>query len=342
MPTSDEQELRSRAKFIFQGTVQKIGAATLANIQADEKTAVVTVDAIVQGPPALQAYAGQPITVQLAPKEKVQPGEQATFYAKPWIFGDGLAVSSIGHTPIAVTATVAAATNRPLERLLRSGVDERIATAEAVVTGRVVSVHLPEEESTSVPRATGVRTAALAGPAAPAKPERISEHDPIWRDAVIEVKDVQKGEVGGRQVIVRFPSSEDVRWHRAPKFHPGQEGVFILHKSEGGPPASEGAVRAASTRAAAAGRGAAAEPEHYTTLHPADFQPADQAVSIDLLARAQVGEQPAETGPPHAAGTRTPKARVTTKKRATKAATATARATTKKRAAKAAGPKRRK
>ncbi len=65
----------------------------------------------------------------------------------------------------------------------------------------------------------------------------LTEHDPAWCDAVVRVDKVIKGakEDALHTVIVRFASSNDVRWHRAPKFSVGQEGVWMLgNRSEQG------------------------------------------------------------------------------------------------------------
>jgi hypothetical protein len=64
-----------------------------------------------------------------------------------------------------------------------------------------------------------------------------------------------------------FPSSTDVRWYRAPKFHAGQRAVFLLHKTT---------VKADAhheLRALAAAAGAAEDVDVYTALHPEDVQP---------------------------------------------------------------------
>jgi hypothetical protein len=278
MPKRDAQDLRAKSKFIFQGTVDQLGAATVSSIAADKNTAVATVDAIEEGPPAMQAFRGKQVTVQLAPGESVQVGERATFYANPWIFGEGLALRSVGHTPVEPGAATMASSRGPVAHLLRQGVDKRIATADAVVTGRVLSVHLPEEESA----APAVARRGAAAAAVEKAPERISEHDPLWREAVVEVNDVQKGSAGKRQVVVRFPASRDVRWYRAPKFHPGQEGVFVLHKAEGEPAAGATAAMRATRRGPAG-------PEVYTALNANDFHPIGEAQGIDLLVRAQGG-----------------------------------------------------
>jgi hypothetical protein len=123
-----------------------------------------------------------------------------------------------------------------------------------------------------MPAATA-KARAAAG-LAPAARGRISEHDPMWREAVIEVNDVHKGNASPRQVIVRFPSSRDIRWHKAPKFHPGQEGVFLLKKAALPPPSAKGGAAALSAKAPTVA---------YTCLHPEDFQPLEKFQAIKSI-----------------------------------------------------------
>jgi hypothetical protein len=111
----------------------------------------------------------------------------------------------------------------------------------------------------------------------------ITEHDPQWREAEIEVDAVEKGGTGKKKVVVRFPGSDDVRWYKAPKFQPGQEGVFILQKAAG-----ETAARPSTRRgrAVAAAAETAAGADTFTALDPDDFQPSERAPEIRALAAA--------------------------------------------------------
>lgn len=88
----------------------------------------------------------------------------------------------------------------------------RVQAATMVVVGRVAEI----------------RPAAFA--AAPTRPKRITEHDPDWQEAIIEVQEAIKGAVAGQRVVVRFPGSIDVAWVGTPRFTAGQEGTFLLNK----------------------------------------------------------------------------------------------------------------
>src|SRR4029077_19308499 len=68
-----------RASFIFTGTVQALKRATVPNVPLSERTVVVRVDEVVRGSGALSHLAGRDITVQLGDRERVRPGQAATF-----------------------------------------------------------------------------------------------------------------------------------------------------------------------------------------------------------------------------------------------------------------------
>jgi hypothetical protein len=259
------EELARQARFIFQGTVQKVKAATLKELTPTDRHAIVRVDRVIQAPEALTDFAGQEITVQLAPDEKVTAGQTFVFYTNGWIFGESLAVQSVGHvdaTPAAV-ATLASHPDDPVRSLQTREMLTQAAAADLIVTGRVSAVRLPEQEAQT--RATAMATGRTS--------ERISEHAPLWQEAVIDVDQVHKGSHAQKQVVIRFPASTDVRWYKAPKFHTGQEGVFLLHKDQ---------LTEAQTRGLAAPPPAGA----YTALEPSDVQPLEELHRIMLAAQA--------------------------------------------------------
>jgi hypothetical protein len=284
---SQSTSLVEQAKFVFQGTVKQTKATTLKEVPVSNRTVVVRIDRVIQAPEVLSDYAGQDVTVQLAAGESVTVGQTLIFYTNGWIFGEGVAVQSIGHEA-ATTPAVAALSVHPDDpvRSLRAheGMTQA-AKADLIVTGRVSAVRLPAAEAQA--RATAMAVGRTD--------ERISEHAPLWQEAVIDVDEVHKGSHSGKQVVVRFPSSTDVRWHRAPKFDTGQEGVFLLHKEQ----LAEGAVTAM-----AAGLGT----DEYTSLDPADVQPLEELPRIQMAAQT-AGANPSGRSRTGRAGTVDPDAR---------------------------------
>jgi hypothetical protein len=136
------------------------------------------------------------------------------------VVGEGLAVREVEHEPTSQPLAAAAAgeARQDVERVRKDLSDAqlsaRIQAADMVVAGRVVSV----QNATLQP--TGAR------------PVRITEHDPDWREAVVAVDTAMKGAQANERLLVRFPASIDVQWFNAPKFSVGQEGIFILKRDQ--------------------------------------------------------------------------------------------------------------
>ena len=246
--------LVKQSDIIFVGTVTKVGAVAVPELPASARTVVVRVDQVLEKPAAVALTTGDSVTVQTVRPGSLKAGAQATFYTTGWIFGRGVAVREVGHelghSPV-VAADQQEAVARARLELNDADLKAHIQKAAMVVAGRVEQV----------------RPAELT--AAPARPKRITEHDPAWQEAIIQVQDAIKGAQAGEKVVVRFPGSSDVAWVGTPKFAVGQEGTFLLHKdSTTGSPLS-----------VIAGRSVPA----YTALHRLDVLPKQDAQRIRAL-----------------------------------------------------------
>jgi len=250
------------AGFVFQGTVIRLNDATMT-VPDRTKTVVVRVDSILRAPEMLLGHAGTEITLLPAKGERLKAGQSAVFHTNGWLYGKSMAVQSVGHEAVAKRAA-GAAIRDPARAAADHAVAARAAQAPLVITGKVVAVGLPAE--TQPAETTGARTL----------PAPISEHEPFWSEAVIAVEKVHKGVLKEKQVVVRFPASHDVRWHRAPKFHVGQEGVFLLHPDK---------VTGMQTLGVAAAAHPVA-PVAYTCLQATDFQAADQPQGVAAVLQA--------------------------------------------------------
>jgi len=278
MPASDSE--KDQARFVFYGTVQKSGAATMPTITDTSRTAVVRVDQVTRGPEVCQDFLGKSVTVQAETTQTFKRLQKGIFYTNVSQVGDGLAVQLLTFEPqsavamAAITATAATPTAALKEHQLR----QRVDSADVVVSGRVTQVHLVSEDAD-----TAASGPALAGavPGAPPR-EPISEHAPLWRDAVVAVEAVHKGTNPGKTVVIRYPASTDVRWFRAPKLQPGQEGVFILHSGELSTAAKGAGVAMAAAAPAVGGK-------VFTALNPDDFQPLESADRVREVLRATGG-----------------------------------------------------
>jgi hypothetical protein len=166
----------------------------------------------------------------------------------------------------------------PVKRHEDQIMKEQVDKADLIVTGTVTTVRLPDEQAPGnmlAPAGAGGGEAAEPA-AAPSLPR--SEHDPMWREAVINIASKEKGDHAQNEVVVRFPGSRDIAWYQAPKFIPGQQGVFFLHKQQLGGGA-EGI----------AAMGAGGEEGVYAVLQSADFQPIDKLADIQAMAAQPPG-----------------------------------------------------
>jgi hypothetical protein len=279
------EELERLTNFVFKGTVLKLKAATMDVVPVTDNTAIVRVDEILEAPDAMTDFAGREITVEIGGGKRPKKGERVVFYANGWIFGEGLAVRSLDHRPaLAGLEAVGVTPGNPVENLANKKARIRFEQSQAVVTGRVTSVRLPPSEAAAFMASTPILVGAESvADAAPVEPEfkPVSEHDPIIHEAVVEVDAVHKGQTSSNEVTIRFPNSTDVQWYKAPKFRPGQQGFFMLHKEDTKESVPAGAASGAAMVAAAM---TADEVEDaYTALHQADFQPLDQPGGVRNL-----------------------------------------------------------
>jgi len=246
------------APFVFEGTVKAAGTSNVKSLPADRSTALVTVDHVRQAPRSLAGLAGKEITLRVAEGETLKVGMKAIFSADGLLFAENLALQSRGHEPLESVARSAALIGTvPVVQRLRKHVDD----AALVVSGRVSQVRANE-------RSAKVLTRGLS----PDAPTRVSEHEPFWRQAVIQVSQVHKGPKK-KEVTVSFPSSTDVMWRKAPKFTKGQTGVFILHT-----PAPAPAIAARSVR------GITPPPlDAYVALDPNDYLPPSAVPALQAM-----------------------------------------------------------
>lgn len=244
-------DLAQQARFTFIGSVVQLKATTMAQVPITDRTAIVEVDQIILAPETFRHWVGKKITVQLSDKSQVQEGQQYVFYTNGWLFGESIAVEAVDQRPVAQAALEMGTGGDPVQALADRDLQTHLADADLVIVGKVSSTRLPTVAPSAV------------GEGAPQVP--VTRKDPHWREAVVEVEGVEKGSYTGQQVVVQYMASTDVAFYKAPKFKPGDEGVFLLHKVEE-PPAGTAAA--------------------YSSFHEIDFQPRQKLDQIRTLIKA--------------------------------------------------------
>jgi len=217
------RELANQASFIFEGTLRRTGAATRTAVppspEVAPEMAVVHVLRILKGPPALAKFSGRDIAMQMRGPPHPEHEREFIFFTTGLSYGDSLAVREVGHI-----AERGPEVERELHEAEREKRDEalsrRLGAADIVVTGEAIRVgefRWPE----------GTR-------------RHVSEHDPDWWECEIRVRDIEKGRIeparkghaGATEVVTLFAHSIDVLWHQSPKFQKGDEGIWLLHRTD--------------------------------------------------------------------------------------------------------------
>jgi len=221
--TGSQAAWAAKSSIIFSGTVSQLAATSFADVPKSAQTIVVRVDSVVKKPAAVSLKKGDSVTVEVRDASAFQEGTQAIFYTDGWIFGSGIAVKELGHelgTTGAAAGSAAGAEEKghgqAPDQLSDQELRDRMNASDFVVVGRVTDVH---RWNTPKPKYGA--------------PSRVTEHDPDWQEAVVEIQSVLKGrKIKGNKVIVRFPSRNDVAWVHSPKFTKNQKGIFCLNRDQ--------------------------------------------------------------------------------------------------------------
>jgi hypothetical protein len=207
MAAADVARLSRRSGFVFAGEVERTNASTVALVRPTKEIAVVRVKEVLRAPADFGDRKGRRVTVRLA--APARKGQQAVFFTVGWVSGEGLAVQEIGRQPATDVGTMRKQMDESEQRDELAALRRRVGEAEAVVVGKVAET-----------RPLGDRELPPG-----------SEHDPLWRLAVVVVERSEKGDVKeGERLTFAYAASDDVMWFRAPKPEKGQQGVFLLHR----------------------------------------------------------------------------------------------------------------
>jgi len=200
----------------FSGTVSQLGATSFEDVPKSAQTIVVRVDSVLKKPSPVSLKRGDNVTVEVKDPSGFQEGTHANILHRWLDFGSGVAVKELAHEirPNGGESAKAASADEKAYRQEQNDqeLQDRLNSADFVVIGRVTEVH-----RWHAPKS--------------ATPHRVTEHDPDWHEAVLEIKSVLKGgKVKGNKMVVRFPGRNDVAWAQSPKFEKNQRGIFCLNR----------------------------------------------------------------------------------------------------------------
>jgi hypothetical protein len=259
---SAAEQLLEQASLIFRGTVMNAQTSTPAPGEPKVDRATVRVDEVLSlGEAAVSTLGdlkGRTVSVldSSGVADPLKQGDQWTFYTNGVQYGEAITVEAVGRTKATALAFRTFDANSFADDVVGEKVlPEHVTAAEAVVTGKVLTVRpLPQPKL----------RALAAVKQNESKPP--SEHDPKYREAVIEVADTLKGNIPSKKVVAIFSSSKDVRWYNSPKLVEGEQATFILHKQQVKNEAERNALLTATAAEVSDG-------QIFTALDPKDIQP---------------------------------------------------------------------
>ena len=202
--------------YIFSGVVEKLGSAHMDSVPASDNTAVVKVEHVYTPAEILGDLTGKQVTIQLKENKTITPRSKVAFFTNGWIYGKGIAFIEVGRMkeqqPDKFKTKVAESRQRKADQQLKNRIDR----AAVVVVAKVVKTNELKLD----------------------KRLPISEHSPHWREAVLQINSIIKGEFQGQELRMIYPGSNDEVWVESPKPEIQKEGIWILQKDQqekGGP-----------------------------------------------------------------------------------------------------------
>jgi hypothetical protein len=236
-------KLIQESTYIFSGAVEKLGAAHMNSVPASDNTAIVKVEHVYTPAEILGDVTGKQVTVQLRQEKAMGAGEKAVFFTNGWIYGKGIAFMEVGRMKEQQPDKFKTRIDQSQQRKADQQLKNRIDRASVVVVAKVVKTNELKLD----------------------KRLPISEHSPHWREAVLQISSIIKGDFQGEELRMIYPDSNDEVWADSPKPEPDKEGIWILQKDQqekGGPK-----FRVPG----------------YTALGPLDLQPVEQLEKVKQL-----------------------------------------------------------
>jgi hypothetical protein len=200
------------ASYIFEGTIVKAAATNVRSFPASPRTAVVRVDHVLDASKSFPDMTGRELTVELPSPKEVRSGTSLVFFTEPTVYAENIAVRASSVQPAAQVDKLRAQIADARQQLADDQLRQRLAAADLVVTGAVVSV-----------RKVPPRRDA---------PARRSEHEPELWQAELSVQATLKGTPPPNKTITfSFVAGIDQMWALSPRFKGGEQGVFVLSKN---------------------------------------------------------------------------------------------------------------
>ena len=200
------------ASLVFKAKVLVLHSTTTDEDDVSN-TGVATVTEVIEAPESFSNISGQQITIRFADINKVNVGEEKIFFTEPYWIGEAIGVEEKGSVSKSSELYNDKEMSSHLKRARDNQDDEQLKNAlkeaKLVITGKVAKINEVQGKITG-----------------------LTEHDPEWKEAEVEVDETIKGNNEGKTVKILFASGKDVMFFQAPKFQPGDEGIFIIQQTD--------------------------------------------------------------------------------------------------------------
>lgn len=237
-----DKQVRS-SRFIFEGTVQKLDSSNLSVIVDPKYHAVVTVNRIIDAPSNFKSFLNRDVTVVLNETTKLEKGQKTVFFTNDWLYGESIALIESKRTALNDQPGIAEKIISSRQKQNELALKERLTKAELVVMGKITRISPVDQGLTP----------------------NLSEHDPEWKQAEIQIERVIKGNFTKPVISFIFPSSRDVMWVSYPKYNEGQDGIWLLYQDQ---------LESLQIRP---------KPKGFTALYPEDYFPRSEMERIGRL-----------------------------------------------------------
>jgi hypothetical protein len=236
------QEWANQSRFIFKCEISGFK-------DKNNNIAIAKVIEFFEAPNLFANYVGKELRVQLSSSQTIKEGQQRVIFAKPWLYGESITVQEVGQFEVqGETSSLHKQVTDTIQNLADKKLQQHLDEINIVVLGKVSQINEVETSDSDEGHEN----------------EPLEVDAPLYFKAIVEVEDVIKGKLSDKHVEVLFNNNLDKSNYNTPKFKPGQEGIFLLHKQQ---------IKELNMEA-------------FTALDPTDFQPKDQLAHIEAIVRS--------------------------------------------------------
>ena len=197
-----------RSTFIFTGTIVYMDSSDIkGNIR--QRKAIVRVDTVIDASSSDRKLQGKMVTVIFSSNAPHHNGKKQVFYTYVWSYGRSVGVIEVNNNFSQITPGLVQKVKDARQQIVDDSLKAELKRSVIVATCVVTSV------GDSIYNSIFGR----------------SEHNPRFRKAFFQVRQVLKGNPNLDTLSAFFASSRDPMWIRAPKLSDSTKAIFLFRPS---------------------------------------------------------------------------------------------------------------